>query len=240
MMVAVIIENPIRGSYIERPNRFTVAVHVDGERRLAHLRDPGRLRELLIPGNDIILRKAPPGNRKTEFDVIALRRGDEWVLVNSGFHSDLAAIVMESSAVDEFQGFRIEKREYSFGRSRIDFLLASEDERMLVEVKGCTLVRRDLALFPDAPTERGRRHIEELEHALSEEYRSSVLFLVFGKGARFFSPNHEMDPEFSSALKRAHEAGVNVIAHTMATDLNGSILVYPLRRIPVLWPDESP
>ena len=240
MMVAVIIENPIRGSYIERPNRFTVAVYVDGNRRLAHLRDPGRLRELLIPGNDIMLRKAPARNRKTEFDVIALRRGDEWVLVNSGFHSDLAASIIESSAVAEFRGFRIEKREYSFGRSRIDFLLASENERMLVEVKGCTLVRGDLALFPDAPTERGGRHVEELEHAISEGYRSSVLFLVFGRDARFFSPNQDMDPEFSSALRRAHEAGVNVIAHTMATDINGSLLVHPLRRIPVLWPDASP
>jgi sugar fermentation stimulation protein A len=239
-MVAMIIENPLIGNYIERPNRFTVAVYVDGERRIAHLRDPGRLRELLIPGNDVILRRAPAGNRKTEFDVIALRRDDEWVLVNSGFHSDLAASIIESSAVDEFQGFRIEKREYSFGRSRIDFLLTSGKERMLVEVKGCTLVRGELALFPDAPTERGRRHVEELEHALSEGYRCSVLFLVFGRGARFFSPNHEMDPEFSSALRRAHEAGVNVIPYTLATDINGKVLVYPLRRIPVRWPDESP
>ncbi|WP_370004733.1 DNA/RNA nuclease SfsA [Methanothermobacter sp. KEPCO 2] len=232
----MIIDNPLMGIYLERPNRFTMVVDVGGERRLAHLKDPGRLKELLIPGNDVIVRKATGKERKTEFDVIALRRGDEWVLVNSGFHSDIAASLIESDLVDEFGGFRVKKREYRFGRSRIDFLLSSETEEMLVEVKGCTLVNGEVALFPDAPTVRGRRHVEELASALSIGYKSSVLFLVFGENARYFSPNIEMDPEFSYALKEAHAKGVNVIAYSFRTVLDDSVRVEPLRQIPVIWP----
>ncbi|WP_321211395.1 DNA/RNA nuclease SfsA [Methanothermobacter sp. DP] len=232
----MIIDNPIMGRYLERPNRFTMIVDVGGERRLAHLKDPGRLRELLIPGNDVIVRKATGKERKTEFDVIALRRGDEWVLVNSGFHSDIAASLIQSGLVDEFRGFRVKKREYKFGKSRIDFLLASETEEMLVEVKGCTLVNGEMALFPDAPTVRGRRHVEELASALPMGYKSSVLFLVFGENARYFSPNIEMDPEFSYALKEAHVKSVNVIAYSFRTVLDDSVRVEPLRRIPVIWP----
>ncbi|MCG2827848.1 DNA/RNA nuclease SfsA [Methanothermobacter sp. K4] len=232
----MIIDNPLMGIYLERPNRFTMAVDVGGERKLAHLKDPGRLKELLIPGNEVLIRKAAGKERKTEFDVIALRRGDEWVLVNSGFHSDIAASLIKSGLIEEFHGFAVKKREYRFGRSRIDFLLASESEEMLVEVKGCTLVNGEVALFPDAPTLRGRRHVEELASALSMGYNSSVLFLVFGENARFFSPNIEMDPEFSYALKEAHDKGVNVIAYSFRTVLDCSVLVEPVRRIPLIWP----
>ncbi|MGB9837216.1 DNA/RNA nuclease SfsA [Methanothermobacter sp.] len=232
----MIIDKPLMGMYLERPNRFTMVVDVGGEKRLAHLKDPGRLRELLIPGNQVIVRKASGKERKTEFDVIALRRGDEWVLVNSGFHSAIAASIIESDRVDEFRGFTVKKREYPFGRSRIDFLLSSGAEEMLVEVKGCTLVKGEVALFPDAPTLRGRRHVGELASALSMGYKSSVLFLVFGENARSFSPNIEMDPEFSYALKEANEKGMNVIAYSFRTVLDDSVRVEPLRRIPVIWP----
>ncbi|MDI6841265.1 MAG: DNA/RNA nuclease SfsA [Methanothermobacter wolfeii] len=230
------IDNIICGVYIDRPNRFTMVVDVDGEKKLAHLRDPGRLKELLIPGREVLLRKADGGGRKTEFDVIAVRRGHGWVLINSGFHSDLAAEIINSGLVEELEGFRIERREFSFGESRLDFLL-SNGKPMLLEVKGCTLVVDGLALFPDAPTERGRRHVMELADALDDGYLGAVLFLVFGEDARVFSPNVDMDPDFASALREAYERGVMVMAYSFRTIYDGSVRVEPLGRIRVEIPE---
>lgn len=233
----MIIKNIIHGNFIDRPNRFTVRFKCDQGIEIAHLRDPGRLKELLRPNAQLLLRPALKiEGRKTKFDVIAVLKDELWVLINSGFHSDIAQDLINSGLIEEFNGYSIQKREYSYGKSRIDFLLASKEEnkKMLVEVKGCTLIDVELAKFPDAPTSRGKRHVEELIGSRKEGYEAAVLFLVFCEGAKCFSPNIDMDPGFSNALKDAHKSGVHIIAYSFKNDYRNGILgIKPFQRVEI-------
>ncbi|BDZ67371.1 hypothetical protein GCM10025860_08190 [Methanobacterium ferruginis] len=186
------ITNIITGVFLERPNRFTVIFEAEGLTEKAHLRDPGRLRELLLPDAPLLLRPAQnPVNRKTKYDVIAVQSEGIWVLINSGFHSDLAAELIESRTLTELSDYEIEKREYTFGKSRIDFLLEGKDDKddinngdngdnegnrheignkMLLEVKGCTLVEDGHGRFPDAPTLRGKNILKNLSKPKNREW----------------------------------------------------------------------
>lgn len=240
----MIITDLLTGFFRERPNRFTVKFNMDKKTELAHLRDPGRLNELLLPNVKLLLRSAQnTANRKTKYDVLAVLHEGRWVLINSGFHSDIAEELIESGIINEFKGYSVKKREYTYGNSRLDFLLSTQmesgaDEKLLLEVKGCTLVEEGLAKFPDAPTLRGKRHVEELIKAKQEGYNSAVLFLVMRDDAVEFSPNWEMDPEFSKVLKIARETGVDIIAYSfeiiLKDILNGSYLeIKPLKLVDV-------
>jgi sugar fermentation stimulation protein A len=232
----MIITNLITGNYVERPNRFTVIFKMDEKLEKAHLRDPGRLKELLIPQVQLLLRPAlNPESRKTKFDVIAVLSGDIWVLINSGFHSDIAADLIEKEVIKELSGYSVEKREYTFGKSRLDFLLSKgEGEKMLLEVKGCTLVEDGLARFPDAPTTRGKRHVEELIKAKMDGLSSAILFLIMKEDAEEFTPNRDTDPDFSETLEHANEKDVNIIAYSFENIYkNNSLEIKPLKRIHV-------
>lgn len=232
----MIIKNIMHGNFVDRPNRFTVTFKRDDKLENAHLRDPGRLKELLLPDAELLLRPAlNTANRKTRFDVIAVLKDDLWVLINSGFHSDIAADLVDSQLIDEFKGYFVEKREYTYGKSRIDFLLNNEDnEKMLVEVKGCTLVEDELAKFPDAPTTRGKKHVDELIKAKNESLEAAILFLIFCEDAKCFSPNLNMDPDFSTALKDAHKKGVDIIAFSFKNSYkNGILKIYPYKRVEI-------
>ena len=261
------IPNLMEGIFKERPNRFTVTFetfsNVDKVSSIekAHLRDPGRLKELLIPEARLLIRPAQnPANRKTKYDVIAVRSEGIWVLINSGFHSDLAAELIESESIPELSDYTVEKREYTFGKSRIDFLLTkmnktsnNRDKRgkegpekenkensleksytMLLEVKGCTLVEEGQARFPDAPTIRGKRHLEELIKAKNEGMNSTVLFLIPREDAKVFSPNWEMDPDFSETLQKAQKANVMIIAYSFTLNHDKKELeLKPLKKVEV-------
>lgn len=231
----MIITDLLTGTFRERPNRFIVKFDRGKESELAHLRDPGRLTELLTPGVKLLLKPARnAANRKTRYDVLAVLHDGRWVLINSGFHSDIAEELIESEIINEFKGYFIEKREYNYGNSRLDFLLANteEDEKLLLEVKGCTLVEEGLAKFPDAPTLRGKRHVEELIKAKQEGLNSAVLFLIMRDDAMGFSPNWEMDPEFSNMLKIAQEKGVKIIAYSFEIILKEeSLKIEPLKSV---------
>lgn len=236
MVNRMIIQNIITGKFVERPNRFTVTFQLGNKLENAHLRDPGRLKELLTPDADLLLRRALKlGNRKTKYDVIGVLKGDLWILINSGFHSDIAADLIDSQIIDEFKGYSVLKREYTCGKSRIDFLLTdNNEEKMLVEVKGCTLVEDGLALFPDAPTLRGKKHVEELISAKSEGLNASILFLILCEDAVEFSPNFKMDPEFSASLEMAYKNGVNAVAYSFKNNLKKeSLEITPLKRVKI-------
>ncbi|MGB9978670.1 DNA/RNA nuclease SfsA [Methanobacterium sp.] len=232
----MIIKNLFSGKFVDRPNRFTVTFQRGNKLENAHLRDPGRLKELLTPDVDLLLRRALKlGNRKTKYDVIGVLKGDLWILINSGFHSDIAADLIDSQIITEFNGYYVLKREYTYGKSRIDFLLANEnEEKMLVEVKGCTLVEDGLASFPDAPTSRGKRHVEELIMAKEEGINASILFLIMCEDTIEFSPNFKMDPAFSTALKTAYQNGVNIIPYVFKNNFkNESLEITPLKRVKI-------
>ena len=221
----MIITDLIIGKFVKRPNRFLVLFEIDHEIFEAHLKDPGRLNELLTPRVKLLLKRADNiTKRKTKFDVIGVLHKNRWVIINSSLHSDLAADIIGSDFLRELKGYDIERREYSYGRSRIDFLLRKEKEQMLLEVKGCTLVEGGLALFPDAPTLRGKKHVLELTNALKESFKSTVLFLIMRDDAKIFKPNYKMDPEFSNALKIASDEGVKILAYSFKNILNRDML----------------
>ncbi len=218
------IEADSSGKVLSRPNRFLVEfVDEAGSVQLAHLHDPGRLPELIYPGNRLLLKSALGVRRKTKWDVLAANSPAGWVFIHSGFHRRLAERLLENGVLAD--GFTHYKAEVLRGNSRLDFLIAYGSERRLwVEVKGCTLSKDGVALFPDAPTERGRRHILELIEVLREGDDALVVFLVFRQDAKVFSPNEETDPVFSDVLKRAHALGVSVRA--LKVSYNGSWLSY--------------
>ncbi len=227
----MIVRGTLRfGRFRERLNRFAVSLDdLSGRRRRCHLRDPGRLSELLLPGAGILfLERRSPG-RSTDCEVLAVWDGVLWTVVNSGLHSGLAEELISSGRARPIPAAPL-RREVRFRDSRLDFLVSS-DPPWLVEVKGCTLVRDGLALFPDAPTERGTRHVSALEAALGEGYRAAVLFLVMRPDARALVPNREADPRFAEALISAADAGVETLAHTFR--LSGRV-VEPVEPIPVL------
>jgi sugar fermentation stimulation protein A len=233
----MIIKDLIQGRFVERPNRFIVIFEIKkGSPEIAHLRDPGRLKELLIPGVKLLIRKALPNpKRKTKYDVIAVFNENIWVLINSGFHSDIAEELIESNLITEVSDYSVHRREYAYGKSRIDFILKNQDQvKMLLEVKGCTLVENGLAKFPDAPTIRGKKHLEELSHSMDDGFEAAVLFLIIRNDALKFTPNKPMDPDFTAALIEANRRGVHIIAYSFRNLYkNNELNIEPFKRIKI-------
>ncbi|WP_148682776.1 DNA/RNA nuclease SfsA [Pyrobaculum ferrireducens] len=197
------------GIFVKRLNRFAGVALIEGREASVHIHDPGRLRELLFPGAKIWARRKSGG--KTDFYLTAVELDDELVLVDSSIHNKVAAWLVEGGLL--FRGYVVEKREPVFGGGRFDLLLRSPGGRpALVEVKGVTLEESGRALFPDAPTARGARHMEELARAAAEGYEAHVVFLVFRKRAEVMSPNWRMDRRFAESLVRARGAGVEIHA----------------------------
>ena len=207
----------VRARFLSRTSRFSVLAELaDGAGKVGrfecHLPNPGRLKELLVPGAGLLLRPAKdPDRRKTKFDVFAVVAYGHAVVVDSRVANHIMREAFSSGEVPGFSGYELVKSEPQFGKSRLDFLLAG-DELWLVEVKSCTLVRDGRALFPDAPTKRGRRHLMELVKAVEEGYRASVIFVVQREDAEVFMPNDETDPDFGDALRVAAARGVEAIA----------------------------
>jgi len=199
------------GKLIARPNRFLALVDINSRKEKVHVHDPGRLEELLYPGNGVLVRKASSPNRKTGWDLLAARFGKMWIFVNSAHHSSIAEAVLRNDDISPFRGVRTLRPEVRFGSSRLDFFLQLRDNsEVWVEVKGCTLTQHGKALFPDAPTKRGARHMRELTTIAREGSRAAALILVFRQDSQCFAPNRETDPEFASAFWLALEAGVEV------------------------------
>lgn len=205
---------PLLGAVFEaRPSRFIVEASLeDGSRVEAHLADPGRLRELLIPGASLRLRPVEPErSRRTRYSV-ALARSQEspgtWVSLDTTLPNRLAGELLRQGKVDGApHGWKIE-REVRHGRSRFDFRLRDNGREMFVEVKSVTLVENGLALFPDAPTKRGVRHVQELTEIAQGGGSALLLFVVQREDAQRVSPHAGIDPEFAEALTLAARAGV--------------------------------
>ncbi len=202
----------------ERPNRFLARIELESSPRSnklveVHVPDPGRLKELLLPDARVILRKSSNHTRKTRYSLIGVKTGDIWVNIDSYFANRL--FKEENNIIPCLQRYRIIQSEYTFGNSRFDFLMSNDDtkQKALIEVKSVTLVKNGLALFPDAPTIRGVKHINELIRAIeSRKYQSYVVFIIKRSDAFSFMPNKEIDPHFSQILIKALRIGVQVCA----------------------------
>jgi len=204
----------VTGTFQERPNRFLALVRVNDAIVPCFLPNPGRLHELLVPDVKVILKEASKGNRKTPYDLIGVWAKDQKISVDSKVPNQLLLEALRNRELEEFSMYRAVKPEWNFGHTRFDFLLTDGMERCLLEAKSCTLVEGRRAFFPDAPTERGRRHILDLMEARRKGYRACILFLVQRTDAQRFSPNDAVDPEFGRTLRQAATEGVEVYAYS--------------------------
>ncbi len=216
----------VEARLVERKNRFLARVDVRGKTVSAHVHDPGRLKELIYPGARLLL--LPRKGRKTDYHVVAAwREGHGWVFIHSGYHRRIVETLIEAQALPEFRGLRGYAAEVPVEGHRIDFGLVYDSGVVLMETKGCTLFRDDLALFPDAPTERGRKHVG----ILAKHTPSILLFLAMSKNVSALAPNEETDPRFADALRFAALTGVHVTALRFSFD--GEILSLA-GRLPVI------
>lgn len=215
--------------YKSRPNRFTVEfIDEDDSIHLAHLHDPGRLKELLIENRNILVeyvKDYEKTNRKTAYNMIAVYYNDSWVLLNSSFHNRLVAELIDGKEIDPLNDYHIKQAEYSYGNSRLDFLLCDDNDKLLyLEVKGCTLVVDNIAKFPDAPTARGCKHVNELIKIKENDENGAVVILILQNDAKVFTPNYDTDPSFSKTLKKAYERGVKIYPVHIMTDYSTNAL----------------
>jgi sugar fermentation stimulation protein len=216
-------------AFISRENRFATTVRLDGEEEHVHVPNTGRMHELLVPGARALLADRGHPGRRTRWDLVAVRKGATWVSVDSHLPNRILGEALEAGAIPELAHYPSARPEHTRGRSRFDFLLEGSSGSALVEVKGCTLVRDDgLALFPDAPTARGARHVRELGEALAEGLDAYVVIIVQRSDGRLFSPNDVTDRAFGDALREAAGAGVHVIAYATEVSKEGVELLGPL------------
>lgn len=208
-------ENITKGYFLSRPNRFIAKVEIDGREETVHVKNTGRCRELLTERAEVWLVRSGAPERKTAFDLVTVKKGLRLINMDSNAPNAAVREWLESGAAEE-KGFcrKITKvrPETKYENSRFDFYVEADGKRMFIETKGVTLERDGIALFPDAPSERAVKHVQELIKAKEEGYESCILFVIQMKGIRFFTPNQETQPEFAEALREAVRAGVRLAA----------------------------
>jgi len=205
----------IPATFIKRDNRFRVTVRVEGHLVWAHLPNSGRLKELLVPGRRVLLAPVQAPGRLTAYDLLMVDLDGTLVSIDARLPNRLLYETLQAGRIAEFAGYAQVRREVAYGQSRLDLVLEGGPDggRCFIEVKSVTLVKEGVALFPDAPTQRGRRHLSELARARAEGHRAAVVFVVQRDDAVRFSPHDEADPAFSQALREAAQAGVEVYAY---------------------------
>ncbi len=215
----VVIEGNIRyATFSDRPNRFLVNLKLDGSNKTekAFLHDPGRMKELLVPNTKLIIREPLRlKDRKTSWDILAVEYENRIVTINSSLPNQVIKQAINNKWINEISNYNNLKAEVKYGSSRLDFMLSNDKETCFVEVKGVTLVKGKKALFPDAPTKRGTRHLRELIDIKSKGCRAIALFVCMRDDPKNFSPNKETDPEFSFQFKEAIIKGVEMLVYTV-------------------------
>ena len=207
------------GIFKSRPNRFIANVSVDGKEEVCHVKNTGRCKELLTDCAKVILEEGESLTRKTKYDLIAVYKKDVLYNIDSQapnrvFHEYLLKGEM-------FDNIKIIKPECKYKSSRFDFYVEYDDKKAFVEVKGVTLEKDGVMLFPDAPTGRGAKHVKELTQSLLDGYEAYVVFIIQTEEGDCFVPNKTQDPEFAMALKQAESAGVKILAFNCYVTENG-------------------
>ena len=214
-------ENVSRAVFLERLNRFVARVELNGETETVHVKNTGRCRELLVPGNEVWLARSANPARKTKYDLITVRKGNG-VLFN--IDSQAAnAVTLEWLQRQEWDEIH---PEYPYGTSRIDFFMRKGNEKYLMEVKGCTLERNGIGYFPDAPTERGTKHVRELIRAAGEGYKAILAFVIQMDGVCEVLPNRETDPAFAETMEDAVRHGVKILFLTCHAEPDSLTVIY--------------
>ncbi|NLX61609.1 MAG: DNA/RNA nuclease SfsA [Tissierellia bacterium] len=218
-------ENIVEGIFIKRPNRFIAHVLINGEEEMVHVKNTGRCKELLVPGAKVLLEDCSHiKNRKTKYSLIAVWKGNMLVNMDSQVPNRVVFDALRENKIEGFEDLTHIKREVAYGHSRYDIYFEGQKDKGFIEVKGVTLEIDGISMFPDAPTERGTKHVLELIEAVKDGYRGAVLFLIQMKGPTKFRPNWEMDRKFSEAIKLAYENGVNILAYDCLVTENTIVL----------------
>lgn len=202
-----------RAQFIARPNRFVAQVKLDDRLEAVHVKNTGRCREILQPGVTVVLEESANPNRKMKYSLICVYKGSTLINIDSQVPNSMAYEAVKNSRLDEFKDISKLYREVTYGNSRFDLYFETPQGKGFIEVKGVTLESDGVAMFPDAPTERGTKHVMEMVNAVENGYRGYILFVIQMKGIKYFTPNKKMDPEFSEALKAAGKRGVKILAY---------------------------
>ena len=218
--------------FISRPNRFNAVVKLNREEITVHVPNTGRCRELLIPGCTVFLREELNPTRKTPYDLVAVYKEDKLISIDSQIPNKVVEEALKNGKVKELSQYTKILREKTFGKSRFDFKISNdENEEYFLEVKGVTLEDKGYARFPDAPTERGAKHLLELVEAKKQGYGAGAMFLIQLKYVNKFSPNDERDQEFGKALRFAKENGVDIFAYNCIVTEDGIEINEPVEII---------
>ena len=202
-------DNMTPGIFLARPNRFIAHIEIDGAVEICHVKNTGRCRELLIPGCTVYCQRSANPNRKTKFDLIAVQKGDRLINMDSQAPNKAAGEWLLGGGLGEITDLRAEVKH---GDSRYDFSFVKDGKRCFLEVKGCTLEEDGVCAFPDAPTERGAKHIRGLTAAAREGYGAYILFVIQMSDVKYIRPHDETDPDFGKALREAAQNGVRILA----------------------------
>ena len=202
--------NIVKGKFISRPNRFIARVDIAGVEHTVHVKNTGRCKELLVPGCTVFLEKADNQNRKTLYDLIAVIKGDR--VINMDSQAPNAAVKEWLKAGNLFSKNAKIYPEKKYGDSRFDFYIEDGERKAFMEVKGVTLESDGVCAFPDAPTERGVKHIRELIKCMEEGYEAYILFVIQMSPVKYLKPNDVTHKAFGDALREAKKAGVHVLA----------------------------
>lgn len=241
------------GIFLERPNRFIAYIEIDGSRETVHVKNTGRCAELLVPGARVYVQKSDNPERKTKWDLIAVWKGRRLINMDSQIPNALVREWLEETEEGRafLPGVTYLKPEFTFGNSRIDLYAEAGERKVLIEVKGVTLEEDGVVRFPDAPSERAVKHVEELAAAVKKGYEAVAFFVVQMEGVDFFTPNTDTHPAFGEALKRAAAAGVKVTAwdcHVESSSISiqrevpvvlGERTLYEIRRPLIHWYREN-
>lgn len=212
----MVYKNIREARFIDRPNRFIANIEIDGRKEVCHVKNTGRCRELLLPGVTIFVQEFEGTTRKTKYDLIGVIKDGRFInmdsqVPNKAFHEWLKNEYL-------FKGITLIKPEAKYKNSRFDFYIETEKDKIFIEIKGVTLEENNVVLFPDAPTDRGVKHINELAECMLEGYRAYVVFVIQMKGVDYFTPNVRTHREFAEALKSAQAVGVNILAYDCNVD----------------------
>ena len=218
----------MQGVFRARPNRFIAHVEIAGREEIVHVKNTGRCKELLLPGATVYVQHFPEGKRKTKYDLIAVEKQN--LLINMDSQAPNKVVQEWLMEQEPFGKITYLKPECKHGDSRFDFYLETEAKKMFIEVKGVTLEEKGVVMFPDAPTERGVKHVQELCHCLEQGYEAAIVFVVQMSGMRYFTPNRRTHAAFAEALERAEACGVKLLALPCAVTpdsltINGAIPV---------------
>ncbi len=200
-----------QGIFKKRPNRFIAHVEINGKEEVCHVKNTGRCRELLVPGALVFLEESDNPNRKTKYDLIGVEKGDRLINMDSQIPNK---VVEEWLKEGNLFGMEAKvRREVVYGNSRFDLYIESGERKIFMEVKGVTLEENSVVRFPDAPTQRGVKHIHELVKCIKDGYEAYLMFVVQMEDVSYFEPNYKTHPEFAKALKTAEKEGVHILAY---------------------------